>query len=476
MARVAFVQNLSFEYLGVMYLSSFLKKNGHEVEMFIVTGNGGKSIEEIAAFRPDIAGFSCTTGVHRWALDFAARIKQKLNCKVVFGGPHATYFPEVINETQVDIVIRGEGEHALLDVAESIDSGSDSMDHPNCWFKKNGSVIKNVQRHLIENLDDMPFPDRDLYYKKYPFLKKSQYSFIGGRGCPFDCTFCFNHAFNKLHKGKGKVVRSRSVDHLIAEIKEVKRLGNMKTVYMMDDVFTINKKWIKEFTKAYTESNINLPYICLIRADLDDEDTIRMLSESGCKNVFFGIESGSEEMRNILLKKRVTDMQIKNTAVLLKKYGIRFRTYNILGLPGETLEDAFKTVKINSEIGTNYPWCSVYYPFPGTELAAIAQEKGLVEAPEDKDSPSFFKDSVIQSKNRVELANLQKLFFYCVKFPALTPLFKRLIRFRQNLLFDIAFLASYSWCYIFSENLTLREIFSIGYRNIKVFFFSRTDK
>ncbi|MDP2688746.1 MAG: radical SAM protein, partial [Deltaproteobacteria bacterium] len=357
MARVAFVQNIAFEYLGVMFLSAMLKKHGHVVEMFI-PGDEDRACREIEAFRPDIIGFPCTTGAHIWALKFAARVKERTGALTVFGGAHATYFPALIDEPPVDVICRSEGEYALLEIADKHDRGEDFSGTLNCWAKKDGQVVRNGQRPLVEDLDELPFPDRELYSKKYPFLDRSQKAFIGGRGCPFDCTFCFNHALIKLYQGKGKAVRYRSVANLIAEIKEVKRRYKLRTVYMQDDTFILNKKWFAEFVRVYPKE-VGLPFVCLIRADLADEETIRGLAEAGCKNVFFGVETGGEDLRNSLLKKKVTDDEIKKVAGLLKKYRIRFRTYNILGLPGETFDDALRTVEINAEIGTDYPWCAL---------------------------------------------------------------------------------------------------------------------
>lgn len=471
MARFAFVQNIAFEYLGVMYLSAMLKKHGHAAEMFI-PGDEESALREIEAFSPDVIGFPCTTGAHIWALDFAGKARKRTGAVILFGGAHATYFPEIINEPQVDAICRGEGEYAVLDLADKIDSGKDISDTLNCWVKKDGRVVRNGQRPLVENLDDLPFPDRDLYVRKYPYLDRTQKAFIGGRGCPFDCTFCFNHALIKLYQGKGKAVRYRSVENLIAEIKEVRQRYRLKTVYLQDDTFIINKKWVSRFVSVYPRE-VGLPFVCLIRADLADEETIRGLAGAGCKNVFFGVETGGEDLRNTLLKKKVTDEEIRKAAGLLKRYRISFRTYNILGLPGETYEDALRTVSLNAEIGTDYPWCSLFHPFPGTELAEYAREKGLLDASVDTASPSFFKDSIVKSDIKRELVNLQKLFFYGVKFPWLMPLIKRLIRFRPNVVFDLLFLASYGWCFLMSENLTVSEMLSVGFRNVGGFFFSK---
>ena len=473
MAKIAFVQNLHFEYLGVMYISSMLKQNGHQVEMFIPKGSKRLEsfIKEISDFKPDLVGFPCTTGTHKWALKFAVILKHKLSTRTIFGGPHPTYFPEIIYEPPVDIICRGEGEYPLLDLASKIDRDEDITSTLSCWFKENGRIIKNDQRPLVEDLNQLPFPDRELYTSKYPYFRRSQKVFIASRGCPFNCAFCFNHQYKKLYEGKGKFVRHRSVENLIQEIKEVRdRDKALRTVYMQDDNFILNKEWVKEFADQYARE-INLPFICLIRADLVDEPTIMKLSEANCKNVFFGIETGSERLRNSLLQKGITDEQILYTAHILRKCGIKFRTYNMLGLPGETMEEAYKTVEINMKIKTNYPWCALFYPFPATTLGDYAEKHHLLESPADNSPPSFFKTSTLKSAHKNEFINLQKLFFYGVKFPRLMPAIKRIIKWKPNILFEILFLIGYAWSYMRSENLKLREVWSIGVRNLTRFFF-----
>lgn len=473
MAKIAFVQSLHFEYLGVMYISSLLKHHGHRVEMFIPRGGKGMGhfLKELSTFKPDLVGFPCTTGTHQWALKCAETIKHTLSTTTVLGGPHPTYFPEIINEPAVDIICRGEGEYPLLELADKIGRNEDMTGTLSCWFKRNGTIIKNEQKPLIEDLNRLPFPDRELYITKYPTLKKSQKVFIASRGCPFNCTFCFNHQYKKLYQGKGTFVRYRSAENLIREMKEVRdKEKDMRTVYLQDDTLILDKAWLKEFAERYARE-IHLPLICLIRADLTDESTIQTLHAACCKNVFFGIETGSEQLRNTLLKKGITDAQIIHTALLLKKYGIKFRTYNMLGLPGETMEEAYKTIEINMRIKTDYPWCALFHPFPGTELGAYAQEHHLLESTADDGLPSFFKTSRIHSAHKNELINLQKLFFYGVKFPRLMPLIKIMIRWKPNLLFEILFLTGYAWSYMRSENLTMREVWSIGWRNLMRFFF-----
>jgi radical SAM superfamily enzyme YgiQ (UPF0313 family) len=225
-----------------------------------------------------------------------------------------------------------------------------------------------------------------------------------------------------------------------------------------------------EFLKIY-KKEIDLPFVCLVRADLMDEEIVGELKKSNCHSVFFGIETGDEELRNRLLKKNIKDTQLIEAARLLKKYKIKFRTYNIIGLPGEELCQAFKTVELNIKIKTDYPWCSLYFPYPGTELGEIARSENLIEKEWDRINSSFFYRSIIRSEYKKELSNLQKFFFYAVKIPWAFPLIKRVIKIKESILFDLAFLFSYTINYLKSENLTPKDLFNIARYNIRVFFF-----
>lgn len=468
MARIAFVQNVYMEYLGIMYLASLLKSKGNEVEVFI-----GRNIKhlahEIRSFNPDIVGFSCTTGFHQIALEIARAIKSYTKAITVFGGSHPTFFPEIIKENAVDVVCMGEGEGALSDLADAVNLKIEIREIFNCWIKQGKQIIKNDVRPLIEDLDSLPFPDRSIYYHKYPFMNHSQKVFIAGRGCPYKCTYCFNESMQRLYEGKGKYVRLRSVENVISEIDQTHKRYGIKTVYMIDDTFIINKSWLFKFLERY-QQKIGLPFICLIRADLITEEVVRRLKLANCYSVFFGIESGDENFRNLILGKKITDRQIKETALLLKKYKIKFRTYNMLGIPGESIEEAFKTVNLNIEIKTDYPWCSILQPYPKTSIREYAIKNGMLK--DETISKYFFKSSILNSPHIKQLSNLQKLFYWLVKFPFLKPLVKNLIKLPSNLIFDIFFLVGYAYSYYKSERLRLKEILLIGWKNISSFVFS----
>ena len=471
MARIAFVQNLSYAYLGTMYLSALLKRSGHSVDVFIEGGQGLAALaKDIALFNPDIIGFSCTTGAHNWALEAACFFKQDFKkTLIVFGGPHPTFFPEIINEPQVDVVCRGEGEYPLRDLADRLSAGRVYFDIANLWVKTGAGVYKNEVRSLIADLDELPFPDRSIYTKKYPYLNKSQQVFIAGRGCPFSCAYCFNHALKKIYADKGVFVRRRNTAKVIEEISQVKTKGGLRVVYFQDDTFIIDKHYCRELLEEYRQK-IGRPFICLLRADLVDEEIVKALKQAGCLNAFFGVETGSEQLRADLLKRNITDAQLEKTAGLLHKYGIKFRTYNMFGLPGEDQAAAMKTVELNIKLKTDYPWSSLLQPFPGTELGEYAKVNNMLDA-ENCFEPSFFKTSGIKSPDKRIIINLHKLFFFAVKFPFLLPLIKFAIKKDLAGFFDLAFLSGYVWSFKWSEGLSWPEVFQIANANVRNFFF-----
>ena len=181
MAKILFIQNIMAEYPGIMYLSAVLKDRGHKCSVVISTKTSDY-LKAIKSEKPDIIAFSIMTGMHLWAIATAQELKKKVpDIKIIFGGVHPTYFPEIIEQPGVDIICRGEGELAILELMNALDSGSEILDIADLWVKEEGKIIKNDVRNLIGDLDEIPFMDRELYYEKYPFLK-NKYPRPEGRG------------------------------------------------------------------------------------------------------------------------------------------------------------------------------------------------------------------------------------------------------------------------------------------------------
>jgi anaerobic magnesium-protoporphyrin IX monomethyl ester cyclase len=340
-----------------------------------------------------------------------------------------------------------------------LERGEDCSSIPNLWTKKNDHIIKNPLRDLISNFDELPLPCRDIYYK-YAFIRDLPIKrFISGIGCPYNCTFCHNPLERKIFKGKGKHVRKKSVARVIEEIRHVKENYVLKRVHFSDDLFVFDKVWLKEFLEVYRRE-IHIPFSCNIRIDQVNESIVKDMRASGCWGMSFGIESGSDHIRNTILKKNLKEEDIVKNSKIIKRYGIKLIITNLMGLPDETIEDAFKTIALNQKIRVDYTRANILVPYPKSEIVDYAINRGLL--PEDYSIKNFdqvLRKSVIQSPYSREFENLCALFNLTVKFPVLTPLTRQLIKLPFTRLFSVLRL----WEGV--ENMLYHQLFSpAGFR------------
>ncbi|MDP8257672.1 MAG: radical SAM protein [Candidatus Alcyoniella australis] len=467
--KALLVQNIWREYFGFMMLSAVLKRDGHEV-VNLVDHRVTRLLEAIERERPGMVAFSFTNCEQGWVEQAASAVKQNHpELPVVIGGPHPTLHPELALKPQFDMVCRGEGEGPMLDLAAMIDNGDrDWSKIENMCFSSEGELVQNSVRPLIEDLDSLPLHDRDSYYR-YRFLRNNPVKyFFTGRGCPFNCSFCFNRRFKEIYPNSKSYIRHYSVERVIEEIAEVKRRWPMKQVRFEDDVFTLQRKWLLEFLDLY-EQQIRVPYLAYIRAG-ESEEVIRRLSQTGCFCVLFGVETGDEQRRNELLNKAVKDEQIRQTAALLHKYKIHFFTSNILGLPGETFDLALKTVRINQQIKAPDVWCSVFQPYAGLEITDYAIECGyLQKLDDDTVGINTFADNALDQPDQRRIFNLQKFFYPLVRWPWLEPLLLPLTKLRPNFVFHYIFVLFYTISYLQHSKVGLIRMFFEGLHWFRVF-------
>ncbi|MFH1620343.1 MAG: radical SAM protein [bacterium] len=403
-------------------------------------------IRGVKEYKPDVIAFSIFTGQHAWAVNLASRLKALFGDDkfIIMGGPHPTFCPGIIENDAVDAICIGEGESAVAELADAISRGAEYTGIKNFWFRKEGRVIRNQLRPLIQDIDAIPFADREIYYG-YRFLRESPHkNFALGRGCPYYCAFCFNHALRKKYENTaGDYVRFRSPEKVMEEIRTVKERYPLPSVRFYDDTFIYNRDLAIRFLDAYRKE-LRIPFYCNVRANLCDEEMVLKLKEAGCYQVDLGVESGNELIRNKILKKGVTDAQIMSAAEILKKHGIRFNTTNMLGLPHETLDDAWKTIQFNIDIKADSAWTSMFQPFPGTEIADYVKRAKLVEKL-DFESRSCDAHSLSQLKQPGirEITNLHKFVYLAIAFPFIKPLVQVLIKLRPNPVFNLIYKASY---------------------------------
>ncbi len=256
--------------------------------------------------------------------------------------------------------------------------------------------------------------------------------FFAGRGCPYKCTYCFNHKYNQLYKGKGRVVRKRSVSNLIEEIVEVRKRYPLESVHFADDIFLLSgMDWMKEFSREY-KSKVGLPFICHFRANLVEEETIALLKEAGCYSGFIGVECGDEELSNTLLKRGLSNQQIIKACDILKKHKIKFCTQNMVVFPVENpLEVDIKTLNLNLKCRPDFAWSSILFPYPRTEIWNYCIKHGYFHGSFD-DIPETNKTvsalDFINQKQKKQAERLHKLFGLVVEFRIVRAMMNFLIR------------------------------------------------
>ncbi len=431
--RFLFLQDNGLnESLGVMSLSAAMKAAGHSCEI-LIDAEERDLMGEVSKARPDIIGISCTTPQHGWLMNVIKQLKKHFNLPVVVGGAHATCYPEIIKNPGVDIICRGEGEKALVELLDRMENGENGTNIKNLWVKNGASIYQNEVRPLVQNLDELTFPDRSIYYDRYKFMRNmSVKRFITGKGCPFSCSFCHINMMREVARGKGNFIRSYSTQRVIDEIKMVMNNYPIKTVHFSDDLFGLNKKWTLEFLDKY-KREIPLPFTCNIRADSVSEDIARALEEAHCHGITFGIETGNEKMRNELLGKRLSNEQIIRGSAILKAHHIKFLTTNIVALPGETLEDAIETVMLNRKISVDFTRARILESYPKLPLTLYAEQAGFLQDSLSIDNyDQNPKETIFKSPFNNEFKNICALFHVFVKFPIPESIVKLLIKIPYN--------------------------------------------
>ncbi len=436
-----------FERLGIMTLSSALKKNGHAVQLILTEELSEEDIiKKVKTYKPHILAYSIMTGEHVYHIELNEMIRSNYpEAYSVFGGPHPTYSPEMIEKNYVDAICRGEGEIYFLELVEKLEKKIDFYDIKNFWFKKNdGTIIKNSMGRLLDKLDDTPPPDRNLMYEADKSLKaRGTKMFMVTRGCPYQCTYCFNHAYNALTKGKGEMIRSRSVDSILDEIKEVKNNYFMDRVHIEDDIFLLKPKgWLEEFAEKYPKE-IGLPLFCNVRPETVNETTGFLLKKMNCTHVCMGIECGNNEVAKKVLKRNTTNERIIESVEILKKNNVKVMTQNLIGLPvSDPIKVDYDTLDFNIKLKPYYAWSSILYPYPGTEIGSLATKIGFFDNDFEKTSISNKTTSNLKfssDKEKMKVDNFHKLFSIIVQFPFLR-------RF-TNFLISLPLSYVYTWIY-----------------------------
>jgi anaerobic magnesium-protoporphyrin IX monomethyl ester cyclase len=373
MVDVALVNPATYAYstvhppLNLAFIASYLEKNGVSVKIIDEVA-GQKAEKELERSDPKIVGITALTASVLKAYRIADFAKENLDALVVMGGVHASAMSDEALQ-HVDVVVKGEGERAMLDIV------------------KNGVNSRIVSRQFIKNIDEIPIPARHLM-NMYFYLGQTQKiggkevkkvgSLITSRGCPYRCIFCYN-------SWRDTPVRFHSAKRVVEELEHLRETYDVKYFTFSDDSFTAYKKRLETICELMIEKKLSeIPWDCPTRADLVNLEMLKMMRKAGCMQIFFGFESGSQRILDIL-KKGTTVRQNEEAIKLCKQAGIRVHGSFMIGNPTETLEDIKATERFIKKNDIDSADVSIAIPFPGTKFWKWACEHNL--APQEKDYP-----------------------------------------------------------------------------------------
>lgn len=332
--------------------------------------------ENLRTYRPQLIGISGFTPKFGAVARIAEIAKEDdPDRPVILGGPHATLRPEeaLRNCPHIDVAVIGEGETTALEVVEHFGSqtGPPLAQIPGLAFRANGAVMRTAGRQRAPALDDVPMPARELLLRNAHYSAEDMGLIMTSRGCPFHCGYCAVTAW-------GRTVAYRSTAKVVAEMRLVRDRYGTRQFAIKDDTFTVNRKRVVEFCERLIAERLRVNWECNTRVNLVDEPLLRRMKRAGCNEIKFGIESGSERVL-ATIDKGITRDDARRTAALMRKVGILWSGYFMLGLPGETAEDARQTLEFMRELRPNFAAIAVYEPFPQTALFAEGVARGLVE-------------------------------------------------------------------------------------------------
>jgi anaerobic magnesium-protoporphyrin IX monomethyl ester cyclase len=388
---VASIHGLPY-HPGLASIASFLIALGHEVkvEYFNNPDDERTLIDRAAAFRPDIVGFTAVETQFYHVKRLAARLKKVLGVPMICGGSYVTLAPDVVmdSDSPFDAVVMGEGEHAMAEVLDKLRKGDAWLASNNIAYRdgRTDRLVRNQLNPLIDGLDLLPYPATWLFPYQEIIDHENVAMFHFNRGCAYQCRFCSNAALGRVYGMASNRLRFRSTGSVMNEIENVLlkyRLRDDTILCFADDLFIFDRKWIVDFCEQY-KNKIGRPFWCTGRSNHITDEICKALKSAGCKMLMMSVESGNDYIRNEVMGRNISRETMFRSFELCHEYGINTLASCIIGLPFETpemIEDSIDTISQLKSV-TSYG-VNIFYPYNGTYLRKVCEEKGLM--PESMD-------------------------------------------------------------------------------------------
>ena len=383
---------LGFHY-GMAHMSAVLKQAGHIVDLWQLCEDIAslpskeEFINGLRQIAPDVVGFSVVTNQWPYAKKLANWAREATSVPLVCGGIHAmTSAEEILQTSLFDYIIRGEAEEAFLEFVEKMARKENVTEVRNLGLAQNGKIRLNPVRPLPD-LKKLPFKDYDIFdFQKIVDAKSGWVGLMASRGCPFSCTYCFNHqmvtqyrrdlncSFKQLN-----YIRHFDVKQIIIEIEYLLRnYRNIKMFIFDDDLFTFYRAYVTKFCEAY-KNVCSIPFVVNAHVGFFDKERARCLAEASCKIVKFGVESGSARIRRQVLQRHMKNKKIVESIWTAHQFGLHTSVFLMIGLPDETYEDVMATIRLMGKAKPGrYRW-SFFFPFPGTKAYELSVKLGYID-------------------------------------------------------------------------------------------------
>ena len=374
--------------LGMLYIAGVLMKEGFEVSLLDETVKGfshEQALDWVKKEDPDILGFSVLQTAATEAPKIAELVKTwNPNITIVMGNYHATFNDERILEKYpcVDVIVRGEGEYTSLDLARCLEKEGDLRDVNSITFRDNGNIVSTPDRPLIKNIDELPFPDRDLMNAEYTstifgvkVATKKFTTVLSSRGCSFRCSFC---GCRKFARG---VWRPRTVENIMQEL-EMLRSEGYEEILFVDDNFTLSRKRVKKLCQEIRKEGLGIRWSCDSRVDNCEYDMLRHMVKAGCSNLYFGIESANQRILDYY-NKGITPEEAVNAVRKARKAGVDIIVGSfIVGAPDETEREVENTLKFAQKLDIDIPSLNILGAISGTKVWNDLLGRGLINEDE----------------------------------------------------------------------------------------------
>jgi len=399
---------VGFNY-GLSHIASVLKNAGHDVvfwqlcEDIAPLPEKEEFIDRIKKESPDLLGFSVVTNQWAYAQKLASWARNNLDVPIVCGGIHALVCPNEILQTGLfDYVFRGECEDAFLDFVEKLSLRKPVDEVHNLAFIRNGQIKINPVGRLPD-LQRLPFKDYSIMdFQKLIDAKNGWVGLMASRGCPFSCTYCFNHKMVAEYKNdlncsfkELNYIRRFKVEQVLDEIKFlIKNYHRINAFLFDDDIFTFDKQYIKEFCRLYKQT-CNLPLVVNAHFSFFDRELASDLASANCKIVKFGVESGSEKIRNSILNRHMTNQSIIEAIGLVNDAGMHSSVFIIIGFPHENREDVLDTIRLLAVSRPGRFRWTYFFPFPGTKAHQISLDGGFIDNEKQQKLQNFTDESCL---------------------------------------------------------------------------------